>query len=378
MGLVFQGPSRIMPMQHGCSVLHFSPGNDLRVTKILLDALAGQTSSRPPFWFMRQAGRYLPEYREIRVTVPSFLDLCYTPELAAEVTVQPVRRFHPDAAILFSDILVIPDALGQKVTFSDGVGPQLEAITSTDDLARLSSAETNTHLSPVFETVRQVKAQLPEDVALLGFAGSPWTVATYMVEGGTSRDFARTKTWAREDPDGFDDLLALLVSATSGYLIGQLDAGADAVQLFDTWASAVPADQFDRWILEPTRRIVETVRAEKPGAKFIGFPRGIGPAVAHYATETGVNAIGIDSALSPAYAADVLQPACAVQGNLDPVALLVGGEPMLRSAAAIIEALGDGPFIFNLGHGVLPQTPPENVAALAEFIRSGAGSGDLR
>lgn len=372
MGLVLRFPFRIMPAPNGYPNRQPNHGNDLRVTKILLSALAGQTLQRPPFWFMRQAGRYLPEYREIRSNVPSFLDLCYTPELAAEVTVQPVRRFRPDAAILFSDILVIPDALGQSVEFSEGVGPQLEAINSAGDLARLSSAETNAHLSPVFETVRQVKAQLPDDVALLGFAGSPWTVATYMVEGGTSRDFARTKIWAREDPDGFDRLLALLVTATSDYLVGQLDAGADAVQLFDTWASAVPADQFDRCVIAPTRQIVDNVRAAKPDAKFIGFPRGIGPAVAHYAAATGVNGVGIDSALSPAYAAETLQPATAVQGNLDPMALLVGGEPMLRSAAAIIEALGDGPFIFNLGHGVVPQTPPEHVEALAEFIRSGA------
>lgn len=314
----------------------------------------------------------MPEYREIRGTVPSFLDLCYTPVLAAEVTVQPVRRFHPDAAILFSDILVIPDALGQSVKFSEGVGPQLEPVGSVSDLANLSSADTNTHLSPVFETVRQVKAQLPDDVALLGFAGSPWTVATYMVEGGTSRDFAKTKIWARKDPEGFDRLLALIVSATSDYLIGQLDAGADAVQLFDTWASAVPADQFDRCVITPTRQIVDRVRAAKPDAKFIGFPRGIGPAVARYAAETGVNGVGIDSGLSPAYAAEILQPVCAVQGNLDPMALLVGGEQMLSSAAAIIAALGDGPFIFNLGHGVVPQTPPEHVEALAAFIRSGA------
>lgn len=321
---------------------------------------------------MRQAGRYLPEYRKIRGTVPSFLDLCYTPDLAAEVTVQPVRRFHPDAAILFSDILVIPDALGQSVTFSEGVGPQLEPVKSVEDLVRLSSAETNVHLSPVFETVRQVKAQLPDDVALLGFAGAPWTVATYMIEGGTSRDFAQTKIWARKDPEGFDRLLALLVAATTDYLIGQLDAGADAVQLFDTWASAVPADQFDRCVIAPTRQIVAGVRAAKPEAKFIGFPRGVGPAIVRYVAETGVNGVGIDSALSPAYAAETLQSGCAVQGNLDPMALLVGGEPMLSSAAAIIAALGDGPFIFNLGHGVVPQTPPEHVEALAEFIRSGA------
>ncbi len=320
---------------------------------------------------MRQAGRYLPEYREIRQNVSSFLDLCYTPDLAAEVTVQPVRRFHPDAAILFSDILVVPDALGQSVKFSEGVGPQLEPVRSVDDLASLSAENTNIHLAPVFETVRQVKAQLPEDVALIGFAGAPWTVSTYMIEGGTSRDFAQTKAWARRDPEGFDRLLALLIAATSDYLIGQIEAGADALQLFDTWASAVPSDQFDRCVIAPTKAIIDNVRAAKPDTKFIGFPRGIGPAVAHYAANTGVNGVGIDSALAPVYAAKTLQPAYAVQGNLDPMALLVGGEPMLKSAAAIIEALSGGPFIFNLGHGVVPQTPPEHVEALADFIRSG-------
>jgi uroporphyrinogen decarboxylase len=341
------------------------------VTKIFLSALEGETLSRPPFWFMRQAGRYLPEYREIRKTVSSFLDLCYTPDLAAEVTVQPIRRFHPDAAILFSDILVIPDAIGQSVKFSEGIGPQLEPVRSAKDLAGFSSENTNTHLAPVFETVRQVKTQLPDDVALIGFAGAPWTVATYMIEGGTSRDFAHTKTWAREDPAGFDQLLSLLVAATSDYLTGQIEAGADALQLFDTWASAVPADQFDRCVITPTKQIIANVRAVKPDTKFIGFPRGIGPAVAQYAAKTEVNAVGIDSGLSPSYAAETLQPSYAVQGNLDPMALLVGGEAMLDSAARIIDALGHGPFIFNLGHGVVPQTPPEHVEALAEFIRAG-------
>jgi uroporphyrinogen decarboxylase len=350
---------------------HRNHRNDHRVTKLFLAALEGQTLSRPPFWFMRQAGRYLPEYREIRKNVSSFLDLCYTPELAAEVTVQPVRRFHPDVAILFSDILVIPDALGQSVKFSEGVGPQLEPVRSVDDLERLSSSATNTHLSPIFETVRLVKAKLPDDVALLGFAGAPWTVATYMIEGGTSRDFAHTKTWARKDPEGFDRLLALLVTATSDYLIGQIDTGADALQLFDTWASAVPADQFDRCVVAPTRQIIANVRAARPGTKFIGFPRGIGPAITHFADETGVDGVSIDSALSPAYAAKKLQPSYTVQGNLDPMALLAGGDAMLNSAAGIIKALGGGPFIFNLGHGVVPQTPPEHVEALAAFIRAG-------
>lgn len=320
---------------------------------------------------MRQAGRYLPEYREIRNGVSSFLDLCYTPDLAAEVTIQPIRRFHPDVAILFSDILVVPDALGQKVAFVKGTGPQLEPITTDQDVARLSTDGVMAHLEPVFETVRRVKSQLPDDVALMGFAGAPWTVATYMVEGGSSRDFAQTKTWARKDPQGFDRLLDKIVSATSEYLIAQLEAGADALQLFDTWASAVPADQFDRCVIAPTRKIVDAVRAVRPDAKFVGFPRGIGPAIATYARSTEVNAVGIDSALSPAYAADVLQPEYAVQGNLDPMALLVGGEAMLSSAAAIVESLSKGPFIFNLGHGVVPQTPPEHVEVLAEFLRSG-------
>lgn len=320
---------------------------------------------------MRQAGRYLPEYREIRKTVGSFLDLCYTPDLAAEVTIQPIRRFHPDAAILFSDILVIPDTIGQSVKFSEGIGPQLEPVRSVKDFAGFSSEKTNVHLAPVFETVRQVKAQLPDDVALIGFAGAPWTVATYMIEGGISRDFAHTKTWAREDPEGFDQLLSLLIAATSDYLIGQIEAGADALQLFDTWASAVPADQFDRCVIAPTRQIIANVRAAKPDTKFIGFPRGIGPAVAQYAAKTGVNAVGIDSGMSPAYAAETLQPDYTVQGNLDPMALLVGGDAMLDSAARIIAALGKGPFIFNLGHGVVPQTPPEHVEALAKFIRAG-------
>ena len=372
MGLAFRSLFRIMPSLAGRSNRHCNDQiKDLHVTKALLTVLGGQTLPRPPFWFMRQAGRYLPEYREIRSHVPSFLDLCYTPDLAAEVTIQPVRRFHPDAAILFSDILVIPDALGQSVQFSEGIGPQLEPVTSVDDLKHLSAVDTNTHLAPVFETVRRVKAELPDDVALLGFAGAPWTVATYMVEGGTSRDFAQTKLWARKDPAGFDRLLALLIAATSDYLIGQLDAGADALQLFDTWASVVPADQFDRCVIAPTRAIIANVRKAKPEAKFIGFPRGVGPAVARYAAETGVNCVGIDSSLSPAYAADTLQPVCAVQGNLDPMALLAGGEAMLDAAAAIIEALGGARFVFNLGHGVVPQTPPEHVEALAEFLRSG-------
>lgn len=322
---------------------------------------------------MRQAGRYLPEYRTIRERVGSFLELCYTPDLAAEVTLQPIRRFRPDAAILFSDILVIPDALGQRVEFVEGTGPRLEPITSADDIAAWQADEVAAHLSPVYETVRRVKSELPEDIALLGFAGAPWTVATYMIEGSSSRDFAQAKLWTRRDPDGFSRLLAVLSDVTSAYLVGQLDAGADAVQLFDTWAGAVPADQFDDLVIAPTRRIIDTVRAARPNAKFIGFPRAVGPATIEYVQQTGVDGISIDSGLSVTYAAQNLQPLCAVQGNLDPMALLAGGASMLEAARAIVAALGDGPFIFNLGHGVVPQTPPEHVEALAEFLRAGGG-----
>jgi uroporphyrinogen decarboxylase len=342
------------------------------VKKPLLRALAGERMSRPPFWLMRQAGRYLPEYRTVRQSVGGFLELCFTPELAAEVTLQPIRRYGMDAAILFADILVVPHGLGQPVAFREGEGPVLDPVSSAEALGRLGLASLHERVEKVYETVRLVRAALPAETALIGFAGAPWTVATYMVEGGTSRDFARTKLWALRDPAGFARLIDLLVEATGEYLVAQIDAGAEAVQLFDTWAGALAASEFERWVVEPTRRIVERVTRERPGVPVIGFPRGAGLNYRRYLTATGVAALGLDSSVPPERARDELQPLGAVQGNLDPLLLVTGGAAMAEAVRAIRAALQGGPFVFNLGHGIVPQTPPEHVAALAELLRRDA------
>ncbi len=335
-----------------------------------LDALAGQAQSRPPFWFMRQAGRYLPEYREVRARADGFLDLCYTPERAARVTLQPIERFRPDAAILFSDILVVPDAMGQTVGFVEGRGPVLEPVASAADLERLDPSRTVEALASVFETVRLVRAELPDDVALIGFAGAPWTVATYMIEGGTSRDFNLVKSRAIADRAGFATLLDKLVAATSAYLCAQVDAGAQALQLFDTWAGAVPEAEFDRWVTDPTARIVAAVKAHAPQVPVIGFARGIGPRLEAYVAGTWIDAVGLDSSIAPAVAAATIQRRCPVQGNLDPSYLLVGGAEMERAARDVLDGLGGGPFVFNLAHGIHKDTLPEHVEALAELIRN--------
>jgi uroporphyrinogen decarboxylase len=332
-------------------------------------ALAGEPMRRPPFWLMRQAGRYLPEYRAVRQSVGGFLELCYTPELAAEVTLQPIRRYGMDAAILFADILVVPHGLGQSVAFREGEGPVLDAVTSAEGLGRLALAGFHERVGKIYETVRLVRAALPPETALIGFAGAPWTVATYMVEGGTSRDFARVRLWAFRDPAGFGRLIDLLVDATADYLLGQIDAGAEVVQLFDTWAGALPAVEFERWVVEPTRRIVERLKAERPGVPAIGFPRGAGLNYRRYFAATGVAAVGLDSSVPAERARDELQPLGAVQGNLDPMLLVAGGAAMADAVQAIRAALQGGPFVFNLGHGIVPQTPPEHVATLAELLR---------
>lgn len=336
--------------------------------KRFLQALARRPVDRPPFWFMRQAGRYLPEYRAVRETAGGFLDLCYTPDFAVEVTLQPIRRYHMDAAILFADILVIPDALGQPVAYQAGEGPVLEPIRSAAAVARLQTGRVVDHLAPVFETLRRLRTDLPDDVALIGFAGAPWTVATYMVEGGGSPDHAVTKRWALGNEPGFETLIDMLVDATVDYLSAQIDAGAEAVQLFDTWAGALPASGFRRWCVEPTRRIVAALKDAHPGVPVIGFPRGVGANYLAYVKETGVDGISIDSSVSPAWAAATLQPLCAVQGNLDPQYLVTGGDAMLAEARSILEALSDGPYVFNLGHGIVPQTPPEHVAVLSDLL----------
>ena len=315
---------------------------------------------------MRQAGRYLPEYRELRAQARDFIEFCLTPALAAEATMQPVRRFGMDAAILFADILLVPRALGQKVTFGED-GPLLEPITESAGITGLHAGNLSS-LEPVYETVRRSRAGIPPQTVVIGFAGSPWTVATYMVEGGSSRDFRRVKAWTYRDPQGFAALIELIVEATIIYLSGQIAAGAEIVQLFDSWAGVLSKAGFERWVIDPTRRITARLKQLFPAVPVIGFPRGAGLLYQRYAVETGVDAVGIDSAVPPGVAREQLQGRVAVQGNLDPVALLVGGSAMQREVRQIRRALAGGPFVFNLGHGVLPQTPPENVAELARLL----------
>lgn len=323
---------------------------------------------------MRQAGRYLPEYREVRKTAGSFLELCYTPELATEVTLQPIRRYGFDAAILFSDILVIPDALGQPVAFREGEGPVLDPITTTEGLVSLRREGFLERLSPVLETVDRVRTALPDEVALIGFCGAPWTVATYMVGGRGSPDQAAARSWAYRDEAGFGRLIDLLVEVSTDYLCAQIEAGAQAVQIFDSWAGALPDDAFRRWCLEPARTLVAAVKARHPTIPVIGFPRAAGPLYKDYAAETGVDAVGCDTSLPLAWIAEELQPHVAVQGNLDPLLLVAGGEALDNRVRKILAVLGGGPFIFNLGHGIVPQTPPEHVARLVELVRR-AGEG---
>ncbi len=322
---------------------------------------------------MRQAGRYLPEYREIRQGTDGFLHLCYSPDLATEVTLQPIRRYAMDAAILFADILVVPDGLGQKVDFKVGEGPVLERLADPAAVADFDQGRFLDHLAPVYEAVRRIRSELDPETALIGFAGAPWTVATYMVEGGSSKDYARTRDWAIGDPRGFAGLIDLLVEATVSHLSAQVEAGADAVQIFDTWAGVLPASGIRRWCIEPAARIVAGLRARFPDLPIIGFPRGIGVLYAVFVRETGVSGVSIDSSVPVDWAADSLQPHCAVQGNLDPLILVAGGETMRSEASAILERLAPGPFIFNLGHGIVPQTSPEHVAELSDLIRGWRG-----
>lgn len=323
----------------------------------------------PPLWLMRQAGRYLPEYRAVRDRAKDFKELCYTPDLAVELTLQPLRRFTLDAAIVFADLLLLPDALGQVVTYSEGKGPVLEPITSVADLERLHVENVHHGLGPVYETLHRVARELPSQVTLIGFCGAPWTVAAYMVEGGASRDLGRVKAWAYNDPNGFGRLIGLLVDTSAAYLIAQAQAGAEAVQIFDTWAGVLPEAAFERWCIEPVAEIVRRFREACPGTPVIAFPRGAGPLYGAYAERTGVDGVSIDTALAASWAARELQPTCTVQGNLDPMILLAGGEALESEARRVLDTLGHGPFIFNLGHGVVPTTPPEHVARLVEIVR---------
>jgi uroporphyrinogen decarboxylase len=338
----------------------------------LLEALTGQTSMPPPIWLMRQAGRYLPEYREVRNGVSSFLELCLTPELAAEVTLQPLRRFAFDAAIVFSDILVVPYALGQKVAFVEGEGPKLEPVGNAGSIAKLDQVAAEGRLAPVYETIDRVTSALPGTIPLIGFCGAPWTVATYMVEGGGSKDQAAARAWAYREPETFQRLVDVLVETSAKYLIAQVKAGARVLQIFDSWAGSLPEDEFARWCIAPTKAIVKCVKQAAPAIPVIGFPRGSGPLAERYATETGVDAIGCDTSLPVKWIKDRLQAIMPVQGNLDPVLLLAGGPALEARVKTILATLGQGAFIFNLGHGILPETPIENVERLVALVNAGS------
>jgi uroporphyrinogen decarboxylase len=336
------------------------------MVKKLLCVLRGEPAAVPPVWLMRQAGRYLPEYRALRASAKDFVQFCLTPELAAEVTLQPVRRFDLDAAILFADILLVPHAMGQKLWFADGEGPRLEPVRDAAALAKLAwRAET---LAPVMQTIKNVRTALPGHTALIGFAGAPWTVATYMMEGGggTVHETSRALAWGQ--PAFFAALMDRLVEATSAYLIAQADAGAEALQLFESWAGTVPAGLFERAVLDPTARIVRNVKAAHPDIPVIGFARGAGSWLRRYAEETGVDGIGVDQMTD--IAAVPTPRRIALQGNLDPVLLLAGGGAMRDEAKRLVAAMAGRPFIFNLGHGVMQPTPPEHVSELVAAIRS--------
>jgi uroporphyrinogen decarboxylase len=319
---------------------------------------------------MRQAGRYLPEYRKVRADAGSFLDLCYNPKLAEEVTLQPIRRYGFDAAILFSDILVVPDALGQKVAFKEGEGPVLEPVTDAKGIAALGSPSgVKEALAPVYETVARLRASLPSDVTLIGFAGAPWTVATYMVGGRGSPDQAAAKLLAYREPDTFQRLIDILVEATVEHLSAQVEAGAEVLQIFDTWAGSLPELSFERFALLPAKAIRAKLRDRHPDIPVIAFPRGAGGMAERYFRETSVEGLSLDTGVSPAVARERLQPIGCVQGNLDPLLLVAGGAEMRAQATHILETLGQRPFIFNLGHGIVPQTPPEHVAELVKLVK---------
>ena len=339
--------------------------------KPLLATVRGERQERPPLWIMRQAGRYLPEYRETRTKAKNFLELCYTPDLAVEVTLQPLRRFDLDAAILFSDILVIPDALGQSVRFETGEGPVLEPVDAGSIAGLGKEKDPLEHLAPVLETVRRLRAAIAPEQTLIGFCGSPWTVATYMIGGRGSSDQAAARLFALRHPEAFASLLDVLVQTSVDYLVAQLEAGADVVQLFESWALNLDDAAFTSHVIEPNQRIVAGVRARVPDAPIIGFPRGAAGNLARYAAQTGVSALGLDYATPLDFAGKHLLPSLPVQGNLDPLRLVAGGVQLDRRIDAIIEAFSDRPHIFNLGHGIVPETPIAHVERLVDRVKNG-------
>ena len=339
------------------------------VNKSLLNVLNGQRQKIPPVWMMRQAGRYLPEYRATREKAGSILNLCFNPELAAEVTLQPIRRFGFDAAILFSDILVIPYALGRRLEFVTGEGPKLDPIEDPQTAQAIRKDVDHGVLGPIYETIQRVKADLPPEVTFLGFCGAPWTVATYMIAGRGTPDQEPARMFAYRHPDAFNDLIQTLVKASSEYLIAQFKAGVDAVQIFDTWAGVLPPEEFARWCIAPVRQIILNVRDEIPNAKIIAFPRGAGSALERYVTELPIDAVGLDWMIDKTFTRERVQKLKPVQGNLDPMALIAGGRALDESIDAVMRAFSDGPFIFNLGHGITPQTPIAHVEQMLRRVR---------
>jgi uroporphyrinogen decarboxylase len=343
-------------------------------TKPLLRALRGEPVWPPPIWLMRQAGRYLPEYRDIRSRVSDFIALCTTPSLAAEVTLQPIRRYGFDAAILFSDILMLPWAMGHGLEYREGEGPVLPPLRDAAGLAALDPGRIGQAIAPILDTIRLVRTALVAegfaDRSLIGFAGAPFTVACYMIEGSGSRDFAAARTMAYCEPDLFARLVSLLSDATVIYLEAQIEAGAEAVMLFDSWAGMLSPQLFRQHVIRPTETIVARLRSRYPSVPVIGFPRLAGLMIGEYAAVTKVNAVGADTAMDPALAAGSLPQDVALQGNLDPLALLAGGEAMRGGTLELLHALRGRPFVFNLGHGIVPQTPPEHVTALVEQVRA--------
>ena len=337
---------------------------------LLIRTLHGESVDPPPVWLMRQAGRYLPEYMKLRHNAGNFLDLCYNPNLAAEATLQPVKRFGFDAAIIFSDILVIPDALGQKVEFKHGVGPVLKPIRSQAQIMELNEDDFKEYLKPIYEAIAQVSAQLSSGVSLIGFAGAPWTIATYMVEGGSTKNFNYVKSWATDDTKGFEKLIKQLVDSITIHVMGQIDAGAEVIQLFDSWAGVLSPAEFERWCIKPVAEIAERVKRKHPQVPIIGFPKGGGVSYRDYSQKTGVDCVSVDYTVPVTWIAKELQPETVVQGNLDPHILRKGGARMAKQVQEIKKVLGKRPFIFNLGHGILPDTDPSHVGDLVKLVRA--------
>jgi uroporphyrinogen decarboxylase len=340
--------------------------------KPLLRVLAGERQATPPIWFMRQAGRYLPEYRELRKQSKTFLDFCYAPALATEAVMQPLRRYPLDAAILFSDILVVPHALGRDVQFLEGEGPRLDPLIGAASWKLGDPLKAVERLAPVYEAVERIRAGLPEGVALIGFAGGPWTVATYMLQGrGGEKDECRRAAWAH--PADVDALLEVLVETTARHLVAQARAGAEALQVFESWAEGLAEPLFERLVIQPTARLVARVRALGVSAPIIGFPRGGGHHIARYAAETGVTAMGIDTGTPAARVISALPPGLPLQGNLDPQLLVAGGDALRAGVRHVLRDFAGAPHIFNLGHGITPDARPEHVTMMIEAVRGGAG-----